>query len=639
LNVQAGVYRDIDGNQNGALDEDPLSAVFGNMFDAALYHQSDRKPVLINDPDNPNVDQPQQWGIDGWALDNCPLELSVEVMVTEDCTGLSLPGTPPQGVVKVIERIFRGTDGVKQRQCTQRIWVVNFDQFFIQDTTCNNTNTMDGVIWPCDALVAECPDEDETEATGEPIIINNGCNNHVGVSHKDTRFENEQNECIKVIREWKVLDWCQYDEETGRGKWTYKQEIKVQGNSQGGTLEGVITSVQTDAVSNVSVNLAGPQGNFNEMITSNDGKFVFNQIPSGEEYMITPQRNDNHRNGVSTLDLVYIQKHLLGQQVFTSPYQYIAADANNSQSVSAIDLIEIRKVILGVQDEFSQSQSWRFVQKGIQMPDGNPWPFNEYAIVPDLNESGLSAIDFIGVKVGDVNHTAQANAQQILPRNGKKTIHVKAFGKGQIVADEQVEIELVFPKIVSGFQWTLETEGLEFLNIQSQSISISNQNVGQLGNGVTTMSWNGDLLPFSESETEMSIRLTFKATQSGRLINMIEISDQVTQAEAYSREGELYDVDLVFNSAGIFTDYALYQNKPNPWNNHTLIGFHLPEDADAKLTVYDLDGRVLKTISERFTAGYNAVTLTDEDVPASGIYFYRLESGAYVASKKMISVK
>jgi hypothetical protein len=67
-----------------------------------------------------------------------------------------------------------------------------------------------------------------------------------------------------------------------------------------------------------------------------------------KRYDIVPKRLDQARNGVSTLDLVKIQKHLLGKELFDSPFQYIAADANSNGSVSAIDLVEIRKVILGI---------------------------------------------------------------------------------------------------------------------------------------------------------------------------------------------------------------------------------------------------------------------------------------------------
>ena len=99
------------------------------------------------------------------------------------------------------------------------------------------------------------------------------------------------------------------------------------------------------------------------------------------------------------------------------------------------------------------------------------------------------------------------------------------------------------------------------------------------------------------------------------------------------------DLNLTFNSAGIFDDYALYQNKPNPWNNHTLIGFHLPVDAPATITIYDMDGKTIKAIQGQYKSGYNSVTLTTDDLPSSGVYYYRLESNGFMASKKMVMVK
>lgn len=67
-------------------------------------------------------------------------------------------------------------------------------------------------------------------------------------------------------------------------------------------------------------------------------------------------------NGVSTQDILFIQKHILGQQTFDTPYKYIAADANNTKSITAADLSEIRKLILGVNSNYGNSQkSWRFI--------------------------------------------------------------------------------------------------------------------------------------------------------------------------------------------------------------------------------------------------------------------------------------
>jgi hypothetical protein len=212
-----------------------------------------------------------------------------------------------------------------------------------------------------------------------------------------------------------------------------------------------------------------------------------------------------------------------------------------------------------------------------------------------------------------------------------------ATGHGKIEAGEEFEVELEFPEVVSGFQWTMETTGLEYEGVSSDDIQITDQNVGLLGNGVVTMSWNGDLTE-KGSQSGMSLTLKFKVIQSGRLINMMDLSSRIATAEAYTSKGEILDVNLTFNSSSVFTDFALYQNKPNPWSNQTIIGFYLPADAPATFTIYDVEGKVLKTIYNQYKAGYNSIILSDRDIPSAGVLYYRLDSGAYSASKKMVVI-
>lgn len=273
------------------------------------------------------------------------------------------------------------------------------------------------------------------------------------------------------------------------------------------------------------------------------------------------------------------------------------------------------------------------------MAPGNPWPFNEKIDLHYMNPGSGSANDFIGVKIGDVNSSVQANAGQLLPRSAGKNMHVKATGKGNLEQGEVIEVVFEFPEVVSGFQWTMELGGLEFVDVSSEDILINRQNIGVLSEGILTMSWNGEINQSSRDQAGMSIKIKFKVTRSGRLINMIDLTSKVTHAEAYSLNGDIQDVNLTFSSTGIFTDFALYQNKPNPWNSQTLIGFHLPFDAPATLTIYDLNGRVIKTITGTYKAGYNSVTLSADDIPVSGVLYYRLESGQYTASKKMVLVQ
>ena len=58
--------------------------------------------------------------------------------------------------------------------------------------------------------------------------------------------------------------------------------------------------------------------------TGDDGVYAFTNLPMYEDYEVSVTKNDDILNGVSTRDLVAIQKHLLGREPFGSAYDYIA---------------------------------------------------------------------------------------------------------------------------------------------------------------------------------------------------------------------------------------------------------------------------------------------------------------------------
>jgi hypothetical protein len=90
--------------------------------------------------------------------------------------------------------------------------------------------------------------------------------------------------------------------------------------------------------------------------------------------------------------------------------------------------------------------------------------------------------------------------------------------------------------------------------------------------------------------------------------------------------------------------FALYQNQPNPFSNRTTIRYQISEASPVSLKVYDLNGRLVRTLENgKQKAGFYAVVWDRKnnlgrDVP-SGIYFYRLTSGEFVETRKLILLK
>jgi len=85
--------------------------------------------------------------------------------------------------------------------------------------------------------------------------------------------------------------------------------------------------------------------------------------------------------------------------------------------------------------------------------------------------------------------------------------------------------------------------------------------------------------------------------------------------------------------------YSLSQNYPNPFNPTTTISYGIPKPGNVKLIVYDLLGREVATLVNEFQQAGRYKVDFDGSKLASGMYIYRIESGSFTDSKKMLLVK
>ena len=100
------------------------------------------------------------------------------------------------------------------------------------------------------------------------------------------------------------------------------------------------------------------------------------------------------------------------------------------------------------------------------------------------------------------------------------------------------------------------------------------------------------------------------------------------------------NIGLKFDGAAVAsTDFALYQNQPNPFKEETVIGFNLPAEGAATLSIYDVSGKVLKVIEGDFVKGYNQVSVTRSELAGSGVLYYELQSADHNATMKMIVIE
>ena len=197
--------------------------------------------------------------------------------------------------------------------------------------------------------------------------------------------------------------------------------VEVQDNFNGcpgsrAELGGQVKMENGRTVSQVEMTLSGNQSQI--LMTPNSGEYRFENLISGDDFTVTPMRDDVHNVGISTLDLVLIRQHVLNVKFLDSPYKIIAADANLSQSITTLDVVLLRKMVLRITNTLPNGNTaWRFVASDQIFPNPiDPWssPFEEAININNLYGTLIDA-DFIAIKVGDVTLDAVSYTHLTLP--------------------------------------------------------------------------------------------------------------------------------------------------------------------------------------------------------------------------------
>lgn len=408
-------------------------------------------------------------------------------------------------------------------------------------------------------------------------------------------------------------------------------------------------SVKTEEIKIVEkVKLAISYNNANNIFSGLDGKFEFLNIPIGNTYKVTPEKDTFPINGVSTYDVFLLNRHILGLQPITSPYKLIAADVDNNTKLSTADLVEMRKLILVISSKFPNNKSWRFIPKSYTFATPtNPWA----TAFPESTDVNLSAAanqmnnDFIGIKIGDLNgnaitglknpvastHADEAKSISILVNNNK-------FEKDDLV---KIPFTVNSRGEVTACQFTLDfdTKKLSFEGFEQGNVAGVDDNMfnfTQLQQGKIAAAWfNSSENPTPEQPT--LCYFIFKANTNGTLNNSLYLSNNITTSEVYDENGRSYALVMDYATDEKF-DFEVFQNQPNPFDERTVINFKIPEENQVKLTVFDASGKTLFIKEQTFAKGYQQFSLYKNDFPniANGVFFYKIDCGKYSAVRKMV---
>ena len=216
---------------------------------------------------------------------------------------------------------------------------------------------------------------------------------------------------------------------------------------------------------------------------------------------------------------------------------------------------------------------------------------------------------------------------------------LKSFQITEIVNDPEMEKMYILRNINMN-----QNDLFDIINIDADNFKITNngsqknyeielESVNKNGfqrflNSSITLPINSNhiLKPNWENVTSDQLEIIVDIGNDGTIDDTIHVENQLTGIK--EDQGSL-----------IPTDYRLEQNYPNPFNNSTVIKYSIPKEGLVTLKVYNALGEELETlVNEEKSVGTYELNWNAANLP-SGVYFYRLQTGSFVQTRKMILLK
>ncbi len=399
------------------------------------------------------------------------------------------------------------------------------------------------------------------------------------------------------------------------------------------TIAGEVYTPMGEMIEGVSVDLNQSR----QYMTDYDGHYAFPDNPMYADYILDPYKNDDPLNGVTALDIIFIQQHFIGIRALADGYEMIAADINNDGKVSAIDLAMLRKLLLGQIDSFPNNTSWRFIPVDPGMDESDPYQFSEEIIIDDLDRDHMDE-DWIGIKIGDISGDARANTTKAKVRSSKKMalqVPNKKLVKGQEIL---VPIRMTVDQL-GAIQLGLDPRQVDIVGVESGVLSIGAEHVNITEDLGFNMVWHTEEARTMRAENVFS--LVVLSHMDGELSDVLSTAGGYTEDLAYVDQ-EDYGLYFEFYdepNADKLREYTL-GNYPNPFKDFTELRLELVEGGELELQFYNKNGLLLFEIQEYYTAGAHSIVLEKDDLgQLSGQIVCHMKINGQTLSHQMILVE
>jgi hypothetical protein len=364
-------------------------------------------------------------------------------------------------------------------------------------------------------------------------------------------------------------------------------------------VEGKVRTIKGNPVAGteVQLSLSADFNPYNVDDAGIDGGYTFNNLILDSTYYVEGYNNSGVLAGVSTLDLIAIQRHILSKKPFISLAHYVAADANHDGAVNLLDIVAIRKTLLGIYESFPGNTSWRFGVWPQPLVSDDLSTFQETQYIEVLQGDTTQA-DFLGIKVGDLNGELASfvGGQPIEIRGGEQldlTIDDVQMVPGKPVT---IDIRAVEDMTIEGLQLGWILNDMSIVDVHGISIPVGEENISFSHDGAFRLSWHTDQLTHI-NKGNVLFTLTLKPASATSLTGNILQAEEILASEIYT-ESQTHQANLEIIHTGPETasNISFFGVMPNPFNDYTTILYKLEQQSRVRINIYDASGGLLHAV-------------------------------------------
>jgi Secretion system C-terminal sorting domain/Dockerin type I domain len=284
-----------------------------------------------------------------------------------------------------------------------------------------------------------------------------------------------------------------------------------------------------------------------------NGTYNFSNLVT-DNYTIKPTKNNDitKANGVKSVDVILVQRHILNQNKLNSAYKIIAADVNGDKNINSVDVIRIKRLILGSDTTFTKGAGankidrlWEFVDSSYVFADTtNPFPFKD-----SINFTGLANNQtnqtFIGIKLGDVNYDWDATIARGVAVNN---VELMVNDKWLMINDKQISIPVKVNnfKDITAMQYTLHFDNTkyEFVEMNNNKIGVEYNAARADKTGNISMLWiDKNAQPKTLEEGSELFTLVLR-NKWGMASSELVLNNEIAEVEAWDNHFNSHNIIL-----------------------------------------------------------------------------------------------